>query len=63
MKIVVSQTSLVFIVIIQHVVFWRKDTPSNNKEGKHCNYLMIWIGDKMRDIERYILNVEHIRGR
>lgn len=41
----------------KHVEFWRKGPMSKNKEDEHCNYLMIRIG------ERYILNVEPIRGR
>lgn len=28
--------------------FWRKGPLSKNKEEEHCNYLMIWIGDKGR---------------
>lgn len=35
---------------IQHVEFWRKAILNRNKEKEHCNYLMIWIGDKGRDI-------------
>lgn len=35
---------------LQHVEFWRKGPLSKNNGKEHCNYLMIWIGDKGRDI-------------
>ncbi|XP_048747984.2 uncharacterized protein LOC125660191 [Ostrea edulis] len=35
---------------IQHVGFLIKGPLSSINEEEHCNYLMIWIGDKRRDI-------------